>query len=340
MSESPASMYSSDRAGSIHETRVPGVATLIQAIPELRAGTWQLSTYRVLEVRKQRRKRIVFARLSYREGQRAAARRVVTKVYGSDRGARALAALRQLWLAGFHAPSAQRVPQPFGYEREAGALYQGHAPGVQWADLLSGDADELERASRRAARWLGRLQRTPIAGATEPPILAAKEVRTGGRELGRAFPAHKKRIAAIAGRIARELVLESVSLAPSHGDYHPKNVFLAARFVTVIDFDTFALRERAHDVGYAIAQLLIMSFFRTGGFAPGVHAARAFQAASARNAEWRRVRLHISRSFLQSLRYELCTLRNGRHALLERWPDVADRALASETVDAFTRELV
>ena len=332
-------MYSTERAGHASEPRIPGVASLVRAIPELRAGTWRLGTYRVLEVRKQRRKRIVFARLTYREGKRAAARRLVTKVYGSDRGARALAALRQLWRAGFHAPSAHRVPQPFGYEHEAGALYQGHANGVQWADLLSGDVDRLERASRRAARWLGRLHATRIDGTIEPPDVAATQVRAASRELGRAFPAHKTRIAAIGGRVARELSVASAPLTSSHGDYHPKNVFLASRFVTVIDFDTFALREPAHDVGYAIAQLLIMSLFRTDDLAPGVRAARALWSASAGSAEWRRVRLHIARTFVQSLRYELCTLHNGRYALLKRWPAIADCALASETLDAFTRGL-
>jgi hypothetical protein len=39
------------------------------------------------------------------------------------------------------------------------------------------------------------------------------------------------------------------------------------------------------------------------------------------------VAAEVARTFLQSLRYELCTLRNERFELLERWPAMMENWL-------------
>jgi Ser/Thr protein kinase RdoA (MazF antagonist) len=103
---------------------------------------------------------------------------------------------------------------------------------------------------------------------------------------------------------------EHVPSVPSHGDYHPRNVFLTAGLTTAIDFDTFGMREPAFDVGYAIGQLLIRSCFHTGDFSSGASAALAFWRRYERGgqAPWPRVAVQVARTFLQSLHFELRAL--------------------------------
>jgi aminoglycoside phosphotransferase (APT) family kinase protein len=109
------------------------------------------------------------------------------------------------------------------------------------------------------------------------------------------------------------------------------NIFLTPTLTTVIDFDTFALREPAFDVGYAIGQLLIMSYFQTGAFARGAEAAVAFwnYYQTSGRAAWDRVAVQIARTFLQSLHYELYTLRNNRLELLDLWTNLMETWLDS-----------
>jgi aminoglycoside phosphotransferase (APT) family kinase protein len=154
-------------------------------------------------------------------------------------------------------------------------------------------------------------------------------------ELASSFPHHAPRLEALAARLLPPLGSWDGPLVPSHGDYHPENVFLAPGFTTAIDHDHLGRREAAFDVGYAIAQLLIMSYFRTGRFSAGAHAARAFwrRYAHTGRAIWPRVRVHVARTFLQSLHYELCVLlRNPDNCVevLDLWPDLVEQWLESD----------
>lgn len=304
---------------------------LIATIPELRSGAWRLLSHRVTEVRKQRRKRIVFGLMSYHDGagQRARTVEIVAKVYRSDRGAKAFGTLWQLWEAGFQPPAKGRVPRPYGYSPQHGTLVQANAPGAAWADSLQGDERSLSAASARAADWLLQLQRSPLRAEAPGWEDAAASAVHVARALLATFPDRAARLEPLAARLIELLRVADLPLVPSHGDYHPKNVLLTPAFATVIDFDTFGHREPAFDVGYGIGQLLIMSYFRTGDFAPGAGAALAFwqRYQLGGRAAWPRVAAQVARTLLQSLHYELCTLRNGRLELLGLWPDLMEKWL-------------
>jgi aminoglycoside phosphotransferase (APT) family kinase protein len=318
-----------------------GPAVLSESVAELASGAWELLDCRLAAVRKQRRKRIVTYDVRWKDGDTVEDVEVVVKLYGSDRGAHALASLEALWEAGFRPPAPHRVPRPYGYSAGRGALVQGQATGTPWADYLGGADEALGAASEHAADWLVELERAPVRGPVRDPDEPAREVRRFAAELTALFPPEAERLDNLAETVCARLGEGPRSPVPAHGDYHPKNVFLLDDRTTVIDFDTFGLREPGSDAGYAIGQLLVMSRFRLGSFAPGALAAAAFwRRYSERGyASWRGTATHVGRTLLQSLHFELCTLGNGRTELLPLWPAVAQRLLDSDGPQALENPL-
>ncbi len=201
------------------------------------------------------------------------------------------------------------------------------------------DGRLLASASARAATWLIRFQRTALDGDVQRVELEAATARRAGAELLAAFPDRLSRETPLFERVAERLQAANGPLVPSHGGYHPENVLLSRRATTVIDFDKFALREAAHDVGYAIGRLLLLSYLASGRLGPGARAATAFWHAYAEGgaAPWSRVAVQAARFLLQSLHFDLCVLRNGRGDLLELWPLVMRRLLAGEGPAALAR---
>ncbi len=309
---------------------------MIQTIPELRAGTWRLISYQVTEVREESVNRIVFLRMLYEDlrNQSTKSIEVVAKVYAVECGLHALEALQKLWNTGFQAPSRYRVTRPKGYSLEQGTLFQAKAPGVPWADLLGGDETAMSEASARAAAWLIRLQKSAL-----PDIVNSGHeegygalVRRVTQELISTYPRHLSRLQPAAERLVTLLPSDAITLVPSHGDFHPENVFLTSDHKTVIDFDRFGLREAAYDVGYAMGQLLFMSYIRLGDFAPGAQAALAFWRHYSLEgcASWTRVAVQVARLLFQSLHYELCILRSNPPGILERVPKLIEDWFAGD----------
>jgi hypothetical protein len=311
-----------------------GYAALRAGVPAIASGALNVRSLRVQGVGKQRGKRIVAYQVGLEEAATGVTRveAVIGKFYGRERGAHADAALRALWAAGFRPPARCVVPRPYGHSTEYGVLLQGRVAGRDWADHLGGPQAALARASAGAAAWLAALHATPLRPPPAPPARDAVAVRRFAAELGAVFPGHAG-LDALAERVAERLLTDATAPAPTHGDFHPKNVFLDGHRVAVIDFDTFAAREPAWDLGYAVGQLLCMSRFRHGSFEPGLAAAVAFlDAYASRKAAppWRRVATFIARTLLQSLHFELYTLANGRLELLELWPALIEDALDSD----------
>ncbi len=190
----------------------------------------------------------------------------------------------------------------------------------------------VARASRGAAAWVRQLQRSAIRAHAGRDSDMVRRTRQLAAELAGAFPSHGGAILDVGEYLAAQLPMGVTRLVPSHGDFHPENVFVAARRTTVVDLDTVALREPAYDVGYAIGQLLLTSHLRFGRLAPGAIAAVPFWRFHRRagHVTWRRVALHVARTLLQGLHYELCDLRAGRTSLLGYVPGLAKRWVTSD----------
>jgi hypothetical protein len=75
-----------------------------------------------------------------------------------------------------------------------------------------------------------------------------------------------------------------------------------------------------------------MSYLRLGRFGSGALASLTFwrRYESTGPATWDRVVAQVARTFLQSLHYELCALRNGRVELIEPWTAQMEGWLESE----------
>jgi aminoglycoside phosphotransferase (APT) family kinase protein len=122
----------------------------------------------------------------------------------------------------------------------------------------------------------------------------------------------------------------SEHLRPSHGDFHPMNLFLAPDRVTAIDLDTFALRDREADIGYCLAQtanfglLLLESFEAT-------EQARAIFLDECGAVDVPRVRAHMAWALLQSIHFDLCILK-VKNQNVERIVNAAERLLHSTEV--------
>jgi hypothetical protein len=307
----------------------PDSVLLRDSVARMVAGEERVKSCRRTGIRKQRGKRLaLYGVTCTTPGGAVNVVEVLVKLYGSDRGRRAHDALATMWRAGFHAPSRFRVPRPYGYTPELGALVQARVGGTLWADFLGRDPADARRAACAAADWLRTLQGSGVAAEARPAEEGVAAARYFVRNLGAAYPGSRSRLAALLERVTSGLEAATQRLVPSHGDFHPKNVFLGRKATTVIDFDTFAAREAAWDVGYAIAHLLVMSRLRLGDFRAGIDSAIAFWQRYGNNAgtTWERVATHIGRSLLQSLHFELCVLANGRTDLLTAWPALAERA--------------
>lgn len=291
-------------------------------------------TWHPMEVRARLGKWLVFFRLACRGDPGGAVKTVnlVAKIYGTDRGAVALGALKTLRAAGFRPPGPHRVPAVYGYAPGFGVLIQERAPGIPWADFLTGGAERLAAASARAADWLVQLQGSSAPAGPHGRGSDIDRIGRFGEELADNFGSRGAPARRLGLEVIGRLNAGSCPALPSHGDYHPQNVLLARRVTSGVDFDAFGLREPAFDAGYAVGQLLIMSYFRLGTFEPGGRGALAFWQRYHEvggHAPWDRVAVHVARCFIESLHYELCVLRNVRTELLQLWTQQADLWLGS-----------
>jgi phosphotransferase family enzyme len=313
---------------------------LKDCIPQIASGEWQVESCRATDIRGGRRKPVALYDLTYTDGQGSSTRtdQLVAKVYRAKkhRAGSAHEAITSLWEAGFRPPSKFRVPQPYGYSARRSAFVQGVVRGVPWADFLYEDAESLRAASSRAAAWLTRLQQSKVVAPAQGVEQELARTRHFVEDLGRRYPGLRPRLQALLERLAPRFEADPGPLMPSHGDFHPKNVVLTDGLATVIDFDTFGLREPAFDVGHAMAQLLIMSHFRLGDIAPGAEGAASFWQRYAQDgaAPWSRVALHICRTYIEILHYVLYALETHKPELVKLWPGLVEYWLESDGPDA------
>ncbi|MFL5624743.1 MAG: aminoglycoside phosphotransferase family protein, partial [Ktedonobacteraceae bacterium] len=319
-------------------------------IPELKEKRCQLLACDVTEVQNHRRKQLVSCQISYLHAaeKRTKKASLVVKFYGEQGGDTAYRALQQLWQANFKHPSRYRVPRPYGYTREQAILIQARVTGTEWIKLLLDSQYDSHRATDRAALWLLRLQQHPI----DVLMITNKANRDAAvvtmnhqiQELATSFPSAAARLEAVGQQLLQQhrTLLGGSPLVPSHGDYHPGNVLLTTTTTTVIDFDAFGLRDAAFDVGYCIAQLLSMSYFRTGCLAPGAKAAARFWLTYRRHggqAAWSDVVSWGTSTLLHVLHYTLCAMKAARSDMLPWWLDTIGQWLSDPSpgiLDSFS----
>lgn len=247
-------------------------------------------------------------------------RRIVAKIANSSRGGETFAVIDKLWQAGFRPPSEFTVCQPLAWLPEQGMLLVERAPGLMLMDLIRGRAPETPAKVGAAARWLATLHASGVEA--KPWNGAIPFLERCERELCQSLQKQSSRISRIARRLC-ESFRESHPLVPSHGDFHPMNIFVDDGRITLIDLDTFSMRERAADVAYFVAQTMIMGWMTFGDFdsTAGVRSAfvDSYWAFSKHEPDAARMRTHTAYAFLQSLHYEHCVLRTRNSRIIEPW---------------------
>jgi aminoglycoside phosphotransferase (APT) family kinase protein len=270
---------------------------------------------------------------------------LIIKYSDEQGGETAYGALQQLLAAHFTSPFRYRVPRPYGYGREPALLIQERVQGNQWIRLLLDHPSDSHWASDRAASWLVRLQKTALAA---PHLVSEAQHETVARKmsaqiqaLATSFPSAAARLNTVGHLLQQhDAFWEETPRVPSHGDYHAGNVLLTATTTTVIDFDAFGLRGPSFDVGYCIAQLLSMSYFRTGSLAPGAQAATRFWRTYRRyggGATWPKVVGWVSLTLLHNLHYTLCAMHAEQGHILPWWLDMIEHWASAHTPDVLER---
>lgn len=273
---------------------------------------------------------------------------LVLKQYGDDRGASTARWLRRLAEAGLTQPATNAVTLPRGWSERHRTLVTEIAPGRSWSEwTLAGKAHGTD-AAIAAARWLVQLQSLTVDLPVRTDHRAERELHTSTTLLADRFPQHAERLRALEHDVAQRLYAvpgaAAVPLVASHGDLHPNNLHLEldAPTVTALDLDTAGLRRPSYDVGYAIAQLVILSWLRTGSLVTGARSASALWATwRATGTDADAVPAEIARALIQSLHFELITYATGRSELIDVWLTIAEVALVgdlSEVLHSFTSD--
>jgi hypothetical protein len=266
------------------------VEMLLQAAREQLGGEW-----RIVSSRMKLQKTLFEAEFD--------GRRVIGKVSKSRRARSTFGSLQKLWHAGMRPPSRYTVTEPLAWVDERSLLLQERAPGFSMLDSMQRREDVVEHA-RDAAAWLRCLWTMDV----EAPTVSFErdDVARRAAELSRTL--EEPLIEDMAKRVCDVLAVSPSTRVPSHGDFHPMNVFVAPERVTAIDLDTFAMREREVDVAYFLAQLANFGLHVHGSLAGTRSTRRAFlEACGPVNEE--RMAAHMAWTLLGSLHYDACILK-------------------------------
>jgi Ser/Thr protein kinase RdoA (MazF antagonist) len=231
--------------------------------------------------------------------------RIIGKMSRSERAQNTFQLLRTMWDAGMRPPSQHTVTRPIAWLPEKHLLLQEKARGEQLIALIQKQTLNAVEGVARAGEWLHTLRSLQLRPAPASDMRQA--IARCRAELSAALPEQRARVERLLDEV-EDAPEYGGPLAPSHGDYHPMNVFVAEDRVTAIDVDTFALREPAFDVAYFVAQTAIMGFHVFDNFAATRELREVFRSCAPPAPE-ERVALHVRFALVRSLHYDLCILK-------------------------------
>lgn len=266
-----------------------------------------------------------------------AAHKLIGKVYSDASGRHAFEVQSQLWKAGLRPPGRLTVARPLAYVTGLDLFLQEKAPGHTLWDMLFGEIPLSAEAVVGIGSWLAALHATTLPLTPRVDALKTALLRRGS-ELAAFLPEHARRVNRLVATAFEKLSPHRLtSLVPSHGDFHPKNVYVAASGrVTAIDLDTIGLQERAADVASLLAQTATMGYFRKGSLQATCRARNALLRAyelAALPLPQERLALYLGMEFLHNLHYQLVAMRTGHFAIVEPWLRTAERCLLDAEVN-------
>jgi hypothetical protein len=217
--------------------------------------------------------------------------RVIGKASTSKRSKAAYEHLQQLYPAGMKPPSKFTVPKPIAWFDDLGLLVLEKAPGASILEILQEPPSAIEPAIR-AAQWLHTLNGLRIDAHEALFDVAVAERRS--QELAERIS--DQNFSEITSAVISTLRTRPSTMVPTHGDYHPMNLYVAPERVTAIDLDTFALRDPESDIGYFLAQTANFGLRMFDSF-DSTQLVRERFRASFPKADERRVSAHFAWAF-------------------------------------------
>ncbi|PYS50170.1 MAG: hypothetical protein DMG13_21620 [Acidobacteria bacterium] len=282
-----------------------------------RLGLHDATEWRLISARRKLGK-ILF---EIEEDTPSGSRRLIGKFGSPERATRLYRALKLLRETGFAPPNRCTVPEPVAFVADRGFVLQEKVPGEHALPLLIGSHESIPAASA-CADWLRNLHYCRVPAETSAPN--PRLISTWAAELIAAEQSESTRIHKIAGAILNQLNEPASEPFPSHGDFHPMNIFIAETGrITGIDMDKFGLREPESDVGWFLMQTAGLGFFKKQSFDHTEKVRRGFlehyQEGVRRSIQPRRVALYMAMAFLKNLHFELVLLKTGRTDYAEPW---------------------
>lgn len=249
--------------------------------------------------------------------------------------------LERLWRAGFDGRHGLCVPQPLSYSNTLKLLVTERATGRHLREWIENPKANWSNALRRVADWIAQFHNSQIK--VRRRITLDKEIadlETWREELlasKQFWLVHEReRLAAIITEIMRQMRSKhKTSACLIHGDFHPENILLRGRTVTVIDFEHSAVGDAASDLGYLIGQIDVQAdrYWSQQGRESPVDIASLKQILCAAYTQTRpndvlaRVPIYQARTYLKHLLYTLRMKGTEDARLVTLWCDKAAECL-------------
>lgn len=150
-----------------------------------------------------------------------------------------------------------------------GILVMEHAPGVSMAELMYWPSSPNPGVAITPEVIVSALD------SVTPQALPLRARRPAAERFGSLIEtlvlggADKDRVARLARRVTEQLSSAPVSPVPTHGDFHPANLFLtqdAQQAAALIDADTVGPGNRSDDLATMCAHLLALPSFDAAGY--------------------------------------------------------------------------
>ena len=184
---------------------------------------------------------------------------VVAKLYPEGGGETTYANMQNVWRSSFgQRRTPPGLPQPLEYLPESNVLIMERLPGRPLLEL----ADAPEETFAAAVRLLAALHESdaqPVTRRSSRAIVrSAKRKAARIAELAPDFvPAINPVVDALEAARAHDS-----ELAPSHGDFSPRNILVAEDRLALIDWDRFQWADPARDVAYLGASCWVTTLRR------------------------------------------------------------------------------
>lgn len=173
--------------------------------------------------------------------------------------------LCHLWNGGFDESNRLSVARPVAYWKSLHLRLREKVAGKLLREFLYHSDMQLDAPMRTVAAWLAKLHGLNVSVARRPDRQGkTEELRGWQRDLkacNEEWITHEQqRIDSLMNElIAIDERRTSHQLCLTHGDFHPENIFLRGRTMTVIDFEQSEMGDPAADLGYLLAELDIQA---------------------------------------------------------------------------------